>query len=92
MAFAYCFRSGHIGFCEDLSTVPEGAIVFAEGDARALRERVAVKARHAYDGVTLLVPGVPEAEGERAAMAAFNAWHEWAFAGERIISAEGDRL
>lgn len=68
MIQAYCWASGLIEF--GLS-VPEGALGFTQGrDERKLRDLVTVRARHAYDGVTLLVPGVPEAEDGEAALAA----------------------
>lgn len=54
---AHCYRSGVIGFGR---TVPEGAIQIAHGRARMLRKLVSALARHAYDGKTLLVPGIPE--------------------------------
>jgi hypothetical protein len=41
-------------------SVPEGAIQIARAPARKLRPAVQVMARHAYDGKTLLVPGIPE--------------------------------
>lgn len=33
-------------------------------DAKKFKDIVSVNARHAYDGVTLLVPGVPEASDQ----------------------------
>lgn len=37
-------------------------------DAKRFKEIVSVNARHAYDGVTLLVPGIPEARNDDEAM------------------------
>lgn len=37
-------------------------------DAKRFEKIVRVNARHGYDGVTLLVPGVPEADGDDDAM------------------------
>ena len=66
---AYCYRSGVIDFGP---TIPEGTLPLGKArSARKLREIVTVNARHAYDGATLLVPGVPEAETEDAALAAY---------------------
>lgn len=48
--------------------------MFAEGPAKLLRKAVMMRARMGYDGVTLLMPGVPEAESavaEFEAVAAF---------------------
>lgn len=37
-------------------------------DAKRFKDVVSVNARHAYDGVTLLVPGIPEACNDEKAM------------------------
>lgn len=73
--FAYCWRSGQIGFGP---VAPEGSISFAHHtDGTRLRETVTTIARHAYDGETLLVPGIPEAETGDAALDALRAFqHE----------------
>jgi hypothetical protein len=47
---------------------PDGLISFARGWSKPLRENVEVNARHAYDGKTLLVPGIPEAEHDDDAL------------------------
>lgn len=66
---AYCFQSGEIDFGVDL---PEGTLPLGKArSAKKLREIVEVNARHAYDGKTLLVPGLPEADTEDAALAAW---------------------
>lgn len=72
---AYCFANGEIGFGR---TVPDGAVIIASGPAKKLRERLSVLARHAYDGETLLVPGVPEAPSQEEGMTALLAWCKWA--------------
>jgi hypothetical protein len=63
-AVAYCYRPGRIRFGQ---RCPKGAIVIATGPRRLLREAIEPLARLAYDGRSLLVPGVPEADDERAA-------------------------
>ncbi len=64
-AHAYCWASGEIGID---TRVPQGArslrLCGTEKQVRTFVERVA---RHAYDGVTFLVPGVPEAPNQSAA-------------------------
>lgn len=65
--FAYCYRGGDIHFGQQ---VPAGAIELMRGSDNIVKGRVEVRARHAYDGKTLLVPGVPEAEDEFGAMQA----------------------
>lgn len=80
MTIAYALRSGVIGFVSDMRDVPAGCIVFAVGED--VSDRVAVKARHARDGDYLLVPGVPEAQSDEEAVAAFYRWHDWAFPDE----------
>ena len=56
---ACCDAAGVIYFQKelpkDLSMLP-----IARGPAKKLREFMSAKARHAYDGETLLVPGIPE--------------------------------
>ena len=44
---------------------------------RRLRREVEVTARHAYDGTTLLVPGIPEAVDADAALDALIAYRDW---------------
>jgi hypothetical protein len=71
---SYCYRSGQIRFGRK---VPEGAIQIAQGPAKPLRELIRNVARHAYDGTTLLVPGIPEAETEQEAEAALRRFLVW---------------
>lgn len=61
IVYAYCWRSGVIGFSEK---VPDGAIKFAEGRIGPLKNLIYRCARLAYDNENWLVPGVPEAEDE----------------------------
>lgn len=60
---------------------PAGAIeIFSFADRRAAlvgNAVLEVAARHAYDGKTLLVPGVPEVAGTIAATDALIAWVGW---------------
>lgn len=79
---AWCWASGLIEIGGELPADSEdggGAIEIARGPKYALKSRMRVVARHgigASEGC-LLVPGVPEAEGQRAkadALAAFLAW------------------
>jgi hypothetical protein len=67
MAHAYCWRSGEIGIGR---SIPEGMLPLARGPAKVLRGALQARARIAYDNVTLLVPGIPEAPDEAAALAA----------------------
>lgn len=74
--YAYCWASGVIQFG---SRTPQGALPIARSRRhRALREFVEAMARHAHDGVTLLVPGVPEAADQAAGVDALGAFLEWA--------------
>lgn len=85
---AYCFASGLIEFG---NRVPKGAIAFAHGPESILVDLVKSRARHGYqtrviDGRptkipgsdTLLVPGIPEAPDQSAALDALHAWLKWA--------------
>lgn len=62
-AFAYC--DGEIRFAFH---TPEEAIEIADGPLSDLRPVIEGSARLAFDSETLLVPGVPEADDERAAV------------------------
>lgn len=66
--YAHCYRSGEIVFSvkEDIA----GCIALISGPDQLLREKVSVLARLAHDNKTLLVPGLPEAESGKAAIAA----------------------
>jgi hypothetical protein len=71
---AYCYASGQIGIADE---VPNGALPIARGRERAVRRLIEATARHAYDGTTLLVPGVPEAPNQNAALKALHAYVWW---------------
>lgn len=79
-AIAYCFASGQI---EIGAEAPEGAIAFAKGPKDALARLVEATARHAYDGKTMLVPGVPEAANQMDAIDALIRFVEWLRQGDR---------
>ena len=68
--YAYAWASGLIEFGP---SVPSGALPIIRGGRRAM-DLVRVRARHAYDGESLLVPGVPEADSEAAAVDALTAF------------------
>lgn len=60
---AYCWTNGVIGFTTlRRPLVPKGALPIISGPPRRTRDLVTATARHAYDGKTLLVPGIPEAD------------------------------
>lgn len=71
---AFAWRSGRIDFGQ---RVPKGALLIVSGKAKKVRSLITATARHAYDGKTLLVPGVPEAENEDAAVDALIAFCNW---------------
>ena len=76
LMYALCSRAGVITFAPqvpvDMSLLP-----IARGPSRKLKERIEGVARHAYDGITLLVPGIPEAPNEAAALNALQAFRAW---------------
>ena len=74
--FAWAWQSGLIEFGR---VVPEGALKFATGIDTALQERVGAVARHGQGKSEgkLLVPGIPEAEGDDQQIDALIAWTEW---------------
>lgn len=73
---ACCDAAGVIYFerrlPKDLTLLP-----IARGPAKKVREFMQAKARHAYDGKTLLVPGVPEAEDQTAGLEALKKFKGW---------------
>jgi hypothetical protein len=75
---AYAWRTGVIGVSR---TAPSGAIkLFTFNSCRAAavgRRLIEASARHAYDGKTLLVPGVPEAGDDETALEALVDWARW---------------
>lgn len=71
MHTAYCDRSGTIGFCS--GSAPAGSLPIAHHENPALlRSAVAAVARHGYESNTLLVPGIPEAQNDSAAIDALD--------------------
>jgi len=58
---AAAYANGVIAFAGKL---PGKALPIASGDSKKLRDAVVALARLAYDGKTLLVPGIPEAANE----------------------------
>ena len=84
-ATAYAGRCGTIAFTTKRS-VPQGMIAFARHQSLDdLKQIVSAKCRHGYDGKTLLVPGVPEAPDDDAALAAMEVWRDWSFQNYRIV-------
>ena len=65
---AFCNRSGVIGFTS--ASLPFGALPIGSGDDAEIRALVSARCRLAYDNSALLVPGVPEAEDDDAALTA----------------------
>ena len=75
---AYCWRSGKLEFTDN--SLPSGALIISKGRGLKWRQKVEVLCRLAYDGITYLVPGVPEAENDEEALQAvyrFRAAVEW---------------
>jgi len=67
---AVCSRDGVVKVSSS-GVVPEGWLVlYAGGPLDKLERAVSVAARHAYDGETLLVPGLPEADTDDEAIEA----------------------
>lgn len=64
---AYCYRSGLIKVGR---RCPDGALPLAYGSEYQLRKAVFTRARHGYERGVYLVPGIPEAADEDAAIEA----------------------
>lgn len=73
---AWAWESGLIEFGRE---VPEGALSFATGMDRPLRQLVDARARHGMGKSEgkLLVPGVPEVSSSAKKLVAFDAWVNW---------------
>ncbi|PKR53535.1 host nuclease inhibitor protein [Thalassospira marina] len=71
---AFCWRTGKIEFG---TSVPEGAMAIMTGPASEITDEITSKSRLAYDGKTLLVPGIPEAPSAEHAKAALDRFVEW---------------
>lgn len=79
---AWCWASGLIEIGDALpADLPDGGgpIEIARGPKYALKGALSVAARHGKGASArqLLVPGVPEAEGQRAKGDALAAWLKW---------------
>ncbi|WP_094462644.1 hypothetical protein [Pannonibacter phragmitetus] len=68
------WRSGELEFS---NTFVDGAILVCIGQLDEVRDLATSLARHAHDGETLLVPGVPEAGCDMDAVDAFISWRKW---------------
>lgn len=85
---AWATPDGLIDFGKE---VPEGAVSFATGMDRVLRELVGATARHgkgAWKG-RLLVPGIPEVKTQRQKMTALIAWVDWCAKANGKLSSKG---
>jgi hypothetical protein len=74
MTYAYCYRSGLVEFGDQ---IPDGALPLDKGRGKKWRSGIEVKCRLAYDGETHLVPGIPEAETDKAAYEAWSRFRKW---------------
>lgn len=83
-SFIICWRSGE---AEIVDRVPKGALNLAYGRRAELEGILGVVARHSYDGVTMLVPGVPEAETDAEALKAVKYFRGMIF--ERMSNPHG---
>ena len=72
--FAHCDASGAIAFG---FRVPKGSVAIARGREDALRDLLCATSRHAHDGETLLVPGIPEAVNQIKAVDALMDFGDW---------------
>lgn len=74
MLYAVCDRRGVI---EIVDHVPSGMLGIIAGAAGRVRELMSATARHAHDGKTLLVPGIPEADTDDQALDALIRFRAW---------------
>lgn len=82
-AAAVCDAQGIVDFY-DSNDVPEGLlVVFHAPSMRRARAVASAVCRHAWDGKTLLVPGIPEAETEADGLEALRKFRAWLAEGTR---------
>ena len=74
MTYAYCDATGVIKFGD---FVPDSSLEIMQGDDKLVRNTMVSIARHAYDGVTLLVPGIPEAKDQNEGIDALIKFKQW---------------
>lgn len=80
---AFAYRNGEIGFAD---SIPSGALPIIGPNKKSIsRARVEAGARLAYDGKTLLVPGIPEAQSDDEAYEAFRKWIDWLINPEKYL-------
>lgn len=73
MAHIVCYRSGEAFVSR---RIPKGTMKLVTGHGRRLRRILSVCARHAYDGKTMLVPGLPEADNDLQAIEAVKGFEQ----------------
>lgn len=73
IVIAFAWRNGRIEFAQQ---TPEGALPLARGEDHKVRAVIGAEARHAYDGETLLVPGVHEEAPDATALDALFAFQD----------------
>ncbi|MBI1262975.1 MAG: host nuclease inhibitor protein [Rhizobiales bacterium] len=78
---AFCWRSGLVEFGV---VIPKGARLLACNLDAERRATFETKCRLAYDGRTLLVPGVPEAASAFDAEKAVDRFIKWAVEGKKL--------
>lgn len=74
MKYAYCHRSGEITISD--TELDTGLLFLGSGDDDFVT-RLKIRARHAYDGKTYLVPNVPEAANEEDAVTSVHYFKDW---------------
>ena len=83
-SFIICWRSGE---AQIVDRVPKGALNLAYGQRGELEDILGVVARHGHDGITMLVPGVPEASTDAEALEAVSSFRGMIF--ERMSNPRG---
>ncbi|SMF85858.1 hypothetical protein SAMN06265365_1657 [Tistlia consotensis] len=82
-SYAYCWRSGQIAVGKKR---PDGTLPIAHGPETTLRRALTKRARLAYDNRTWLVPGLPEAPDEDAAVLALRRFATFLTKGHKSLS------
>lgn len=94
MAFAYCYRTGEIGFCEEVDQLPAHTIIFEQrGTLTDIKTRVAGYAGHDPTTNQFFVPGVYLQDNREEARVRLAVWleanqlsHRWIYAEQLRVS------
>lgn len=87
---AYCDPRGVIEYAHNCPVPDWGLPVYRARTQKQCFDKMSAVARHAYDGKTLLVPGIPEALDDDHALEALQLFRAW-LDGEKSVEIDARR-